>query len=77
MSYKTFVVEEIGKALRSIDHEIYIGKHDIFIIVRGQNIYPKKVRRYILNLNDCRLNGLYHSLHTIIVDLITEGFRFN
>lgn len=77
MSYKTFVIEEIGKALRTIDHEIYIGKHDIFIIVRGQNIYPRKVRRYIISLKECRESGLYRTLHEMIVDLITEGFRFN
>lgn len=77
MSYKTFVIEEIGKALRTIDHEIYIGKHDIFIIVHGQNIYPRKDRRYIISIKDCREIGLYHTLHEMIVDLTIEGFRFN
>lgn len=77
MTYKTFVVEEIGKALRTIDHDIYIGKHGIFIIVRGQNIYPRKILRFVINLKDCRDSGLYKTLNAVISTMKDEGFRFN
>lgn len=75
MTYNVFILEEIGKALKSIDHDVYNGKYIIFVTIRDQNI--KTVGFYGLKVNDFRKYGVYHTLNKFILRLKQDGLKFS